>query len=93
MIKQHSEVKRAELRSILEERKNKATESKAANLKKYLVKISMIKSYEIVDFWAGKPDVNNALELFIHNELFTLNPNKHFKIEICKVQNRARGKS
>jgi hypothetical protein len=85
MIKQHSEVKRAELRPILNERKSKATESEAVNLKKYRVKISMIKPCEIVDFWARKPDVNNVLELFIHNELFTPKPNKYFKIEIRKV--------
>ena len=85
MAKQNSEVNRTELRPIFEKRKNKATESKAVNLKKYLVKISMIKPYEIVDFWVRKPDVNNVLELFIHNQLFTLNPNKYFKIEICEV--------
>ena len=86
MAKQHSEVNWAEPPLIFEERKNKATESKAVNLKKYLVKISMIKPYKIVDFWVRKPNVNNVLELFIHNELLTLNPNKYFKIEVCEVQ-------
>jgi hypothetical protein len=85
MVKQHSEVKRSELRPVFEERKNKATESEAVKLKKYLVKISMTKPYEIVDFWVRKPDMNNVLELLIHNELFTLNPNKYFKIEVCEV--------
>jgi hypothetical protein len=85
MVKQHSEVKPEELRPIFEERKNKATDSEAVKLKKYLVKISMTKPYEIVDFWVRKPDMNNVLELLIHNELFTLIANKYFKIEVCEA--------
>lgn len=85
MAKQHSEVNWAEPPLIFEKRKNKATERKTVNLKKYRVKISMIKPYKIVDFWVRKPNVNNVLELFIHNELFTRNSNKYFKIEISEA--------
>lgn len=85
MSKQHSEVNWREPPLIFEERKNKATGSKTVNLKKYRVKISMIKPYKIVDFWVRKPNVNDVLELFIHNELFTLNTNRYFKIEVSEV--------
>ena len=85
MVKQHSEVNRAELHPIFEERKNRASESEALKLKKYLVKISMTKPYEIVDFWVRKPDMKNVLELLVHNELLTLSANKYFKIEVCEV--------
>lgn len=59
-------------------------ESKVENLKKYRVKISMIRPYEIVDFWTKKPSMDNAIEAFIH-ELFKLKPTEHFKIEISEV--------
>ena len=59
-------------------------ESKAEHLKKYRAKISMIRPYEIVDFWAKKPSTDNALEALI-DELFTLKPSEYFKIEVSEV--------
>ncbi|MGQ9551948.1 MAG: hypothetical protein ACUVUE_05920 [Candidatus Bathycorpusculaceae bacterium] len=50
-------------------------------LKKYRVKISMVHPYEIVDSWVKKPDIRNALEVFIE-ELFTQNSDKYFEIEV-----------
>jgi hypothetical protein len=53
------------------------------NSKKYSIKISMIKPYHCVDFWAKEPDVNNALEVFI-DQLFSINPSEYFKIEVSE---------
>lgn len=55
------------------------------NLKKWRVKIYMIKPYEIVDFWIKKPDENSALEVFI-DELLTLNLSEHFRIEHFRIE-------
>lgn len=68
---------------ILEKKFDDEEKNIFKNLRKYRFKISMIKPYEIVDFWAKKPDVNDALEVFIE-ELFTLNPSEYFKIEVSE---------
>jgi glutamate synthase domain-containing protein 3 len=68
---------------ILEKKPEDQEKNLLKNLKKYRLKISMIKPYEITDFWTKKPDPNNALEIFI-NELLTLDPNKYFKIEVTE---------
>lgn len=68
---------------ILEKKPEDQEKNLLKNLKKYHLKISMTKPYEIIDFWTKKPDVNNALEVFI-DELLTLNPSKYFKIEVSE---------
>jgi hypothetical protein len=68
---------------ILEKKLGDHEKNLSKNLKKYRIKISMIKPYHCIDFWAKKPDVNNALEVFI-DELFTLNPSEYFKIEVSE---------
>jgi hypothetical protein len=68
---------------ILEKKLDDKEKNPLENLKKYRVKISMIRPYEIVDFWAKKPDVNNALEAFL-DELSILNPSEYFKIEVSE---------
>lgn len=68
---------------ILDTRVENPEENLFKNLKKYRVKISMIRPCEIVDFWVSKPDENNALELFVQELLFT-DLSKHFKIEISE---------
>ncbi len=65
-----------------DEERNTPIESQVElNLKKYRVKISMIHPYEIVDSWVKKPDMKNALEVFIE-KLFTQNLDRYFKIEV-----------
>ena len=66
---------------ILEKRPDDHEKNLLRKLKKCRVKITMIKPFEVVDFWAKKPDVNNALEVFI-GELFTLDPGEYFKVEV-----------
>jgi len=52
-------------------------------LKKYRIKISMIKPYYFIDFWAKKPKLNNALEVFLH-ELSVIDPGEYFKVEVSQ---------
>ncbi len=73
--------KRADFAPILE----KKIHEEKRNLKKFRIKISMVKPYEIVDFWVKKPDIVSALETFIHHEMFTLDANEYFKVEISAV--------
>lgn len=68
---------------ILEKKHGGQEKNLLKDLKKYHVKISMTKPYEISDFWAQKPDVNNVLEIFIE-ELFTFNPSEYFKVEVSE---------
>ena len=68
---------------ILEKRLDDPEKNLLRNLEKCRVKITMIRPFEVVDFWAKKPDVNNALEVFI-GELFTLDPGEYFKIEVSE---------
>jgi len=68
---------------ILEKKPEDREKNLMKNLKKYRVKISMIRPYETVDFWVSKPDENNVLELFMHELLFT-DSSKYFKIEISE---------
>jgi hypothetical protein len=84
MAEQRSEDNWTELITIFEKKGNKITESEAKNFKKCRVQISMIKPFETVDFWVGKPDENSVLELFMH-ELFSIDPTKYFKIQISEV--------
>jgi hypothetical protein len=67
-------------RLTLEKKFGDHEEKLLKNLKKYRIKISMIKPYHYVDFWAKEPDVNNALEVFI-DQLFSINASEYFKIE------------
>ena len=63
-------------------------EQKAKNLKKYHVRIVMLKPFEIVDFWPKKPDVNSAIEAF-GDELIRLSDaeiREHFKVEVSCVE-------
>jgi len=50
-------------------------------LKKYRVKIFMVKPFEFVDVWGKKPDVDDALEAF-SGELLTEKVSGYFKIEV-----------
>lgn len=68
---------------VLEKESEARKKNRLKDLKKYRVKISMIRPYETVDFWINKPDENNALELFMHELLFS-DLSKYFKIEISK---------
>lgn len=70
---------------ILEKKLEDREKNLLKNLKKHRAKISMIKPYETVDFWVSKPDKNNALELFMHELLFT-DPSKYFKIETRRIK-------
>lgn len=84
MAKQNSDSGLSELFFIPEKKKGKVIESKAGNLRRYHIKISMIKPFEDVDFWVRKPDKNNVLELFM-NELSSINFSKYFRIQISEV--------
>jgi len=70
---------------ILEKKLEDREKNLLKNLKKYRVKISMVKPYETVDFWVSKPDENNLLELFMH-ELLLTDLSKYFKIEIRRIK-------
>jgi len=64
------------------------TERKAKNLKKYCVKIMMLKPFEIVDFWPEKPDVDSAIEAF-RDELIRVSDaemREYFKVEVRCVK-------
>ncbi len=69
---------------ILEKRLEDQEKNLLKNLKKYRIKISMIRPYETVDFWASKPDENTAFEHFMQELLYMDDLSKHFKIEISK---------
>lgn len=85
MARQHLEANQAELTINQSEKKyHNARESEAIKPKKYHVKISMIKSYEVVDFWTKKPEALNVFELFM-NELSTINLTKYFKFEVSEI--------
>ena len=68
----------------MEEKEDRTTKSRVVKLKRYRVKISMVKPYEILDFWVKKPDVIYAFEFFV-NKMFSLNPKEYFKIEVSEV--------
>jgi len=70
---------------ILEKKLEDREKNLLKNLKKYRIKISMIKPYETVDSWVSKPDENNLLELFMHELLFT-DLSKYFKIETRRIK-------
>jgi hypothetical protein len=53
-------------------------------LKKYRVKIVMVKHFEFVDFWGKKPDLDDALEAF-SGILLSEKVNEYFRIEVSKV--------
>lgn len=82
MVKQDSSLSETVL--ISRKKKDNLIKNKSNHFKKYRVKISMLEPYETVDFWVGKPDENSVLELFMH-ELFSIDPNKYFRIQISEV--------
>lgn len=53
-------------------------------LKKYRVKIFMVKPFEFVDVWGEKPELDVALEAF-SGELLTEKVNECFKIEVYEA--------
>ena len=53
-------------------------------LKKYRVKIVMVKPFEFVDIWGEKPDLDDALEAF-SGILLTEKVTEYFKVEVSKV--------
>ena len=53
-------------------------------LKKYHVKITMIKPYEVLDFWSKKQDVFSMLEVMM-GELSKVNLTEYFKFEVHEI--------
>jgi hypothetical protein len=53
-------------------------------LKKYRVKIFMVKPFEFVDVWGKKPNVDDALEAF-SGEILTEKVSGYFKIEVYEA--------
>jgi len=53
-------------------------------LKKYRVKIFMVKPFEFVDVWGKKPDVDDVLEAF-SGKLLTEKAGGYFKIEVYEA--------
>jgi hypothetical protein len=68
---------------ILESKPRELEKNLLKDLKKFRVKISMIKPYETVDFWVKKPDKNNVLEVFLC-ELLGLDSSEFFKVEVSE---------
>jgi len=65
-------------------RLGKKNNGASLKFKKYHVKITMLKPYEVLDFWFKKPDVSNMLEVFM-DELNCANPTEYFKFEVREI--------
>jgi len=52
-------------------------------LKKYRVKILLVKPFELVDVWGKKPDLDDALEAF-SGELLTIDASEYFRVEVSE---------
>jgi len=57
---------------------------KEKKLKKYRVKIVMIKPFAFVDVWGKKPNLEDVLEAF-SGELLTIDASEYFRVEISEV--------
>jgi len=53
-------------------------------VKKYRLKIVMIKPCEFVDDWPRKPDEEQALEAF-RDELLDLDAKEYFRVEVSEI--------
>jgi len=53
-------------------------------LKRYRVKVFMVKPFEFVDVWGKKPDLDDVLEAF-SGELLTERVTGYFKVEVCEA--------
>jgi hypothetical protein len=81
MTKQNFERNLAELNL---NRLGKKNDEASLKFKKYHVEITMIKPYEVLDFWFKKPDLSNILEVFM-DELNRANPNEYFKFKVREI--------
>jgi hypothetical protein len=81
MAKQRFEVNHAELTL---NRLGKKDYKASMKLKKYHVRVTMIKPYEVLDFWFKKPDAFSMLEVMM-GELPTANLTEYFKFEVQEI--------
>lgn len=81
MAKQRFELNSAELTL---NRLGREDYKASMKLKKYHVKITMIKPYEVLDFWFKKPDVYSMLEVMM-GELSKVNLTEYFKFEVHEI--------
>jgi len=57
---------------------------KEKKLKKFRVKIVMVKPFEFVDVWGEKPDLDEALEAF-SGEVLTIDASEYFRVEVSEA--------
>jgi len=53
-------------------------------VKKFRVRISMVRAYEFVDDWPRKPTVHEALDAF-RDELLNPDASQYFHVKVSKI--------